>query len=528
MADRNLPEPQAFLEPRRAKGANVKKKLALLAQPLLLVILLSATSGARGADNQATPAQFQGVRQYIQEVMEKEEIPSVTVAVAKDGKIIWQEGFGWANREKMVPATPDTMYSLASISKPFTATGLMELVEAGKIRLDAPVNDYLGVAKIRGLAGDAAGATVRRVLSHTSGLPLHFQFFYSNENVRRPPMDTTIARYGILVFPPGDVFEYSNLGFGILSYVISRVSGLSFADYMRTRVFLPLGLTHTAVGIYPGLQPYMAERYDARQRPISFYTFDHIGASAIYSSAHDLVRFGMFHLGDHLSGQERILKGSTLEMMHQPVAQMPEPGVGYGLGWASNRHDHGYLRVSHNGGMPGVSTVLNLYPTEDLAIVVLTNDENEADDKIAEKIAAAVLPRYAAALREEKEKPPSKPPVFVPGPELLGAWSGTLQTWQKTLPMQLAIQPDGDIHVRVGKEMESLLNKAVFKNGRLRGECAATIPTPDASRLPHHVILDLLLHDGKLIGQASAFSDTDPIHYALSSYVELTKGRTAP
>lgn len=85
--------------------------------------------------------------------MEENKIPSLSVAVAKDGKIIWEEGFGWADREKMIPAIPDTLYSLASVTKPFTATGLMRLVELGKIDLDKPANEYLGASKITGLAG---------------------------------------------------------------------------------------------------------------------------------------------------------------------------------------------------------------------------------------------------------------------------------------------------------------------------------------------------------------------------------------
>src|SRR5439155_21219821 len=122
------------------------------------------------------------------------------------------------------------LFSLASISKPITATGLMVLVQRGKVSLDRPANDYLGVGKLTGLAGDAGGATVRRVLSHTAGLPLHVQFFYSNEGVRPPTMDETIARYGILVSAPGETFRYSNLGFGIIDYIISRVSGQSYPD----------------------------------------------------------------------------------------------------------------------------------------------------------------------------------------------------------------------------------------------------------------------------------------------------------
>jgi CubicO group peptidase (beta-lactamase class C family) len=160
--------------------------------------------------------------------------PSLAVAVARDGRILWEGGFGWADRERRIGATEHTPYSLASISKPITATGLMILVEARKVDLDRPVNDYLGSARLRARVGDAAQATIRRVANHTSGLPLHYQFFYADEPYRPPSMDETILRYGNLVTMPGERYEYSNLGFGILDYVIARTAGRPYDDFMRT------------------------------------------------------------------------------------------------------------------------------------------------------------------------------------------------------------------------------------------------------------------------------------------------------
>ncbi len=148
--------------------------------------------------------------------MADRSVPSITVAVAQNGRIVWEEGFGWADRERRIRANEHTVYSLASISKSFTATGLMTLVQAGKIDLDAPLNEYLGTSKVRARVGDITAATVRRVANHTSGLPLHYQFFYADEPFEPPSMDETIARYGNLVTPPGEEFQYSNLGYGLL------------------------------------------------------------------------------------------------------------------------------------------------------------------------------------------------------------------------------------------------------------------------------------------------------------------------
>ena len=485
-----------------------------------LVALALLLPSAVSAQQPSARDSWSSVRDTIGAVMARGDVPSVAVAVARGKSIIWEEAFGWADRERLIRATPNTMYSLASISKPMTATALLMLVEGRRVDLDKPANDYLGVGKLTGLAGDAAGATVRRVMSHTAGLPLHYQFYYANQPYPVVSNDETIARYGILVQPPGEVYEYSNLGYGIIDQIISRVSGEDYADFMRTRVFVPLGLTHTSVGIGPGLEPYVAQRYDLKQRLIPFYDFDHRGASAIFSSAHDLLRFGMFHLKDHLPDQRQILRDSTITAMQQPVAPAP-----YGLGWIVT--DRGGLRtISHTGGMPGVQTGLTLYPTEDVAIVVLMNAVNDAP-RITREIERVLLPRYAEARRQGEPHPAaSRAPFQLPN-ELVGEWTGTVRTWDRTMPWTMTIRQDGDVHVHLAAQSEALLTDVHWENNELTGKFAGTIPTSDASRWPHEVLLSLRLRNGGLNGFAAAETTTDPVYFALSSYASLTKKMVA-
>jgi len=483
-----------------------------------------------GANN----PQFAHVRSQIESLMLKDQLPSVAVAVAQHGKIVWEQGFGWADREQLRPATSDTLYSLASISKPFTATAIMALVKQGKIRLEAPANDYLGAAKITGLAGDASGVTVYRLLNHTSGLPLHWQFFYTNEDYPLPPMDDTILRYGNAVNPPGEVYQYSNLGFGILGYMVSRVSDMSYADAMRMLIFTPLGLTHTSAGIGPGLDRYAAARYDSKMRPLPFYTFDHLGASAVYSSAHDLVRFAMFHLKDQLPDQQQILDNEAIDLMHRAATPMDNPGKFYALGFVRTTDEYGFMSIGHGGGMPGVRTIMRIYPTEDLAVVVLTNcspadvpGEKDAITQIEEDIVAALVPSYADTRRAKPNNPEQPHEPYSLRPELLGTWSGTVRTWQSTLPLKLVFQPDGDIHVKIADQLETLLDKPHWRGKMLVGQFPGFIPTPDANRLRHYVHLELWSRNGMLQGEANAEAAGDEREpYSLSSYVELK--RAAP
>src|SRR3954453_12374168 len=146
--------------------------------------VLTCCSAAALLVTQATRADddFAPVKERIAKALQETNVPSISVAVVRDGKIVWEEGFGWADRENRVQASEHTLYSVASVSKPITATGLMVLVERKQIDLDKPINDYLGNAKLVARVGDAAGATVRRVANHSSGLPLHYQFFYADQS----------------------------------------------------------------------------------------------------------------------------------------------------------------------------------------------------------------------------------------------------------------------------------------------------------------------------------------------------------
>ena len=494
--------------------------LRVLLLVLASVVLPDLPVAAQGRDR------FAEVRATIERALASSGVASIAVAAAKDGKIVWEEGFGWADREARRRADAHTMYSLASISKPITATGLMMLVEQGKVSLDKPANDYLGRGKISGLAGDAGQATVRRVLSHTAGLPLHYQFFYADQSYSPPSMDETIARYGNVVFAPGTLYEYSNLGFGIIDHIIERASGQRYADFMRNQVFLPLGLTHTSIDIAPGLEQFSAQRYDARQKPIPFYAFDHMGASAVYSSAHDLVRFGTFHLKNKSNGQKPILKDATIDLMHTAV-----PPAQYGLGWGIIESELGFRRLSHTGGMPGVSTVLNLYPTENVVVVVLTSNGAPAG-QIAQDIAAVLLPsQYAERLRVRRAAGPAGARAVAAGApppsqlsELTGEWAGTLKTWKETMPLRLSVGANGDVFATVGDQPRTAVTQAEFRNDRLSGRFTAQVPTDDATRWAHTIALGLQHVDGVLKGQVSAqTSTTEVVYYSLASYAELKK-----
>lgn len=488
---------------------------------IVLAIVLGSTTAAvaRGDDP------FEPVRQQIAKLLVDENVPSVAVAVARDGKIIWEQGFGWADRENRVPASEHTLYSVASVSKPIAATGLMVLKDRKLIDLDKPANDYLGEAKLRARVGNAAEATVRRVANHTSGLPLHYQFFYAGEAYHPPSRDETIRRYGNLVNAPGEHYQYSNLGYGVLDYIIERVSQKRFTDFMREEVFLPLGMTHTSIDVGPGLEPHQAIRYTPDGKRIPFYEFDHPGASAVYASAHDLARFAMFHVKQHLSDQRPILSDASIDEM-QVATAAAQNGDGYGIGWSSGTW-HGYQMVDHSGGMPGVATLCTLVPSEKVAVVVLTNTAGKVASQLSDKIINIVLPEPKTPPAAAKPADPA-PAAPTSGIEMVGTWKGKLVTYKGETPLVLSVKESGDVHARLGKELMTLVNSPVLSGGYLRGVMSGVIDNDDTRGRPYFLQLELKLRDKVLNGSATAItSQQSPIAFAITHWVELEREAVA-
>src|SRR5262249_26017430 len=161
--------------------------------------------------------------------------------------------------------------------------------------LDRPINDYLDQAKLRAAIGDVSGATVRRVIHHMSGLPEYSDAYYRDEPGQMPSLELTLGRYGVLTRPPGEKFVYSNLGYAALGGVVAHISGKSYDDFLHEEVFGPLGMRQAAA---PGrhLSPNRAVGYLADGSRDVEYTRIYAPAADIYASAHDLARFGLFHL----------------------------------------------------------------------------------------------------------------------------------------------------------------------------------------------------------------------------------------
>ena len=475
---------------------------------------------------------FQKASSNIEQYVQEANIPSISVAVAQNGKIIWEESFGLSNVEEKIKATPHTMYHLGSLGKVYTATAIMLLKERGFIDLDKPANEYLGKVKIEAYEGDANDATIRRILNHTSGLPWMWTHLYENEIDRRPSWDEVIGYYGKIVSPPRDRFIYSNLGFGILGNIIERISGKSYDEFMKSEVFSPLGLTRTMVDTGPSSEEDIAQKYTHQGR-VPYFDMICKGGGTVFASAHDLVGFGMFHLKNHLVNQKPVLSDISIDQM-QSAIESCSPQSSYRIGWHISRR-FGYHIVEHGGHVLGAKAELRLIPSKNIAVAVLSNGDEADTSKINDWIFSELLTRYKflSGLRNlfsVRGRIGHK--TFSPPSSLIGTWSGEIVTYEKRHPVQITIEANGNAQMKY-VEKDNPDNTGVaplkgtspaFNNSIFTASFPIEIPTSFTQRYPHTAYIDTKLRGTILSGYISAQAwEPQMPHFNVPSYIRLEK-----
>ena len=337
--------------------------------PVVLAMFVSAIPLAfaqkPASEPYASARQFadQQAREWLQR-----GIPGLSLTVAVDGKIVYSEGFGYADLEERVPAWPTTKFRIGSISKPLTAVGLMELVEAGKVDLDAPVQKYVPSFPDKGTL-----ITVRMVAGHLAGI----RHYKGDEFLMQKHYDTVLEGLKLfendpLVSPPGAEFHYSSYGFNLLSAVIESASREDFLDYMQARVFTPLGLVHTTADQNSRIVEERSRFYEREKdgitenAPYVDNSYKWAGGGFL-STSEDLVRFGSAML------QPGLLRSATLKEMFTPQHTKSGKETEYGIGWFVRRTNSGELTYGHSGGSVGGTSQLILYPATHVVIALVTN-----------------------------------------------------------------------------------------------------------------------------------------------------------
>jgi CubicO group peptidase (beta-lactamase class C family) len=470
---------------------------------VLLPFLLSSSLLGQTTTTQENKPDFTKVRKYIREQMAAQSVPSIAVAVARGNEILWEEGFGLADRENHMRATELTPYSLASVTKSITGTAIMMLQERCQLNFDHPVNEYLGSAKVHSPMWNSAEATVRRVATHTAGLTTYSRSCFVDQPDCHISLDEAIERYGILFSPPGEGFDYSNLGYGILGEVVANASDKSYRDFLSDEIFQPLGMTHCSLPSTMVSQKSAAQYDQSTQKRSPLRQSGTPAASGVQCSVHDLALFGMFNMKMHLPAQKAILSDAAIDEMHSPIANVSD-GQHYGIGWWINDDFFGYRSVFAGGGTNDSSAILQTIPSEGIVVAVISNTGTALPNAIVEQVFSELLPSFREThAKTAKKPPPEQATPKVPGSMLVGDWNGVIETHRGSLSLTFSISPSGEVHAKLGSQPGVLLQKASFEERSIYGLLPGEVGTDDAPRPPYNLEVYLTLRGTKLAGAAT-------------------------
>jgi CubicO group peptidase (beta-lactamase class C family) len=320
--------------------------------------------------------------------LERSDVAGASVLVMKGGNVLFEKGYGYADMKSKKPVDPAaTIFRLASISKLFTWISVMQLEEQGKLDLDNDVNRYLDF-QIRPTFDKPV--TLRNLMTHTGGFEEAVDDVILTDPKKSVSLrDHLMHNQPMRLFPPGEIPAYSNYGVGLASYIVQRVSGESFEQYVQQHIFLPLGMTHSS--FYQPLEKRLeysdslGYRGDTTKPPVGFEIFNPVGAGGVSSSAGDMGRFGQALLnGGELDGQ-RILKAETLAQMWTPQFrasdQLPPICMGFYQNW---RND---LRwIGHEGDLIAFHSLFFVEPQQKLVLFASYNSSGGGGEPRPEMI----------------------------------------------------------------------------------------------------------------------------------------------
>lgn len=353
------------------------------------------------------------LEQLIRREMDEKQLPAFSIALVDGDQTVWAQGFGYQDPDKKILATAHTVYRVGSVSKLFTDIGIVQMVEAGKINLDAPVEKYIPDFQPKNTFKKPI--TLRELMSHRSGLlrePPVGSYFDPTE----PSLQATVHSMNetALVYPPGTNTKYSNAGIAVVGYTLQQMNQQPFPEYLKQAVLRPLGMNESAFAPEPELMRNLAKAYmwsyDGVAFPAPTFELGLAPAGCMYSTVTDLAQFLTVLFNGGRGPKAQVLKPDTLEQMWTPQFAKPGEKTGFGLGFRIAQLD-GHRVIGHGGAIYGFATEVEGLPADKLGVATVTTED--ASNAVANAIAKEAL-QLMLALREGKPLPQFETSAPVP------------------------------------------------------------------------------------------------------------------
>jgi CubicO group peptidase (beta-lactamase class C family) len=332
------------------------------------------------------------VDRYLQAQMQRQHIPGIALAVLRNGKPLYVKGYGVATLEHPVAATPNTVFQLGSIGKQFTAVAVMMLADEHKLNLDDPVSKYLPE-----VPAAWNKVTLRLMLNHQAGIPQYTTPQRQRLDLSHDYSDAELIQLAIsqpLDFEPGSDVSYSDVGYVLLGFVINRVAGEFYGDFLQQRIFEPLRMKHTRVISDADIVPGRASGYELRddgslrnQTPVS-PALNRTADGSLYSTVFDLMNWDRALDGDGVLPQAELARMWSVDAHRNGQA----PLYHYGYGWENN-HIGSHRVVEYDGNWQGFQAVMSRYTDEKLTVILLTNLALCRTERLGHTVAGLVDPR---------------------------------------------------------------------------------------------------------------------------------------
>lgn len=383
--------------------------------------------------------------------------PGISVSIVRDQETIWSQGFGYADLEGRVPASAETVYAVGSITKLFTATMLLQLRDAGKLRLDDAVQDYLPAVRVPHRHADAPAITFRHLVTHTSGLSKDAPVdYWATSNF--PPVERLMELMPETEQPyaPATQWKYSNLAIALMGHALSRIAGESWDSYIERHILAPLGMSQTAPRLTDKVRSQTAKGY---ARPMTGWPppalpHQDLGGisfgGSLHSSVADMAKFA----AEHLSPTPKLLKRSTVQEMQRLQWLNDDWQTGQGIGWRVHRAADGTTRIEHGGGVYGFTCKLLLSPSDRLGVAVFTNG---SDGSVGLRWSARALDLLVPIIRRGSAPQPTDPPTAA-------------DAWQSYVGRYRWVLGDMEVVIRGGNLVLLLPNGAAVEEVRVRAE----------------------------------------------------------